>query len=131
MPLQYGLHEMSIAAAVLDAVRAETRLHGGARATRAGLRIGELSGVEPESLRFCLESLVAGDDLEPLAFDIETRPWTRRCLDCGAEFRVVEYNTACSGCGSAHTEAAGGDEMELSYLELEEPGCASRSNEKS
>jgi hydrogenase nickel incorporation protein HypA/HybF len=122
---------MSIAAAVLDAVRAESGLHGGAHVARAGLRIGELSGVEPDSLRFCLETLVAGDPLEPLVFDLEIRPWTRRCRDCGAQFRVLEYNPACAACGSARTEAAGGDEMELSYLELEDPACASRSNEKS
>jgi len=122
---------MSIAAAVLEAVRAESVLHGGAHVSRAGLRIGELSGVEPESLRFCLETLVTGDPLDPLAFDLEIRPWTRRCRDCGAEFRVVDYNPACALCRSANTEAAGGDEMELSYLELEEPGCASPSNEKS
>jgi hydrogenase nickel incorporation protein HypA/HybF len=122
---------MSIAAAVLDAVRAEADLHGGAHVSRAGLRIGELSGVEPESLRFCLETLVTGDPLAPLAFDLEIRPWTRRCRDCGVEFRVVEYNPACAACGSVRTEAAGGDEMELSYLELEEPACASPSNEKS
>jgi hypothetical protein len=30
---------MSVAASVLDAVRAESELHGGARVTRAGLRI--------------------------------------------------------------------------------------------
>jgi hydrogenase nickel incorporation protein HypA/HybF len=112
---------MSIAAAVLDAVRAESGLHGGAHATRAGLRIGELSGVEPESLRFCLETLVVGDALEPLTFDFEIRPWTRRCRDCGLEFRVLDYNPACSACRSPRTDPAGGAEMELSYLELEEP----------
>jgi hydrogenase nickel incorporation protein HypA/HybF len=122
---------MSIAASVLDAIRAETRLHGGAHATRAGLRIGEIAGVEPESLRFCLETLAAGDELAPIAFDLEIRPWTRRCRECGTEFHVVDYNPACSACGSASTEAAGGDEMEFSYLELEEPDCASPSNEKS
>ncbi len=112
---------MSIAASVLDAVRAETALRPGARATRAGLRIGELSGVEPDSLRFCLEALVSGSDLDPLAFDIELRPWKRRCLDCQAEFRVLEFNPACAVCGSSSTEAAGGDEMEFAYLEVEDP----------
>ncbi|HUP04245.1 MAG TPA: hydrogenase maturation nickel metallochaperone HypA [Bryobacteraceae bacterium] len=131
MPLQYGLHEMSIAAAVLDAVRTESALHGGAHVSRAGLRIGELSGVEPESLRFCLETLVTGDALAPLAFELEIRPWMRRCRDCGAEFRVVDYSPACPACRSANTEAAGGDEMELSYVEIEEPACESRLNEKS
>ena len=126
---------MSIAEAVLDAVRAEVALHPGARATRAGLRLGELSGVEAESLRFCLETLAAGSDLDPLAFDLEIRPWMRRCRECGAEFRVVAGEavqpTACPTCGSAHTENAGGDEIEFSHLELEEPECGSRSNEKS
>jgi hydrogenase nickel incorporation protein HypA/HybF len=112
---------MSIAAAVLEALRAEAANHGGARVARAGLRIGELSGVEPESLRFCLETLVSGSDLDPLAFDFELCPWTRRCRACGAAFRVVDWNPACPTCSSADTEAAGGDQMELTYLELEEP----------
>ena len=89
MPLQYGLHEMSIAENVLDAVRAERALHGGGRVTRAGLRIGELSGVEVESLRFCLEVLAADSDLAGAGFEIERAPWTRRCRACGAPFRVA------------------------------------------
>ncbi len=112
---------MSIAAAVLETLRAEAANHSGARVARAGLRIGELSGVEPESLRFCLETLVTGSDLDPLAFDFELCPWTRRCRACAAAFRVIEWNPACPTCGSADTEAAGGDQMELTYLELEEP----------
>jgi hydrogenase nickel incorporation protein HypA/HybF len=116
---------MSIAAAVLEAVRTEAGRFPGARVTKAGLRIGELSGVEPESLRFCLETLVSGSDLEPLAFEIEIRPWMRRCRGCGAEFRVVDSNPDCSLCGSTETEASGGDEMEFSYLELEEPDARS------
>ena len=115
------MHEMSIAAAVLDALRTESALHPGTHITRAGLRVGELSGVEPESLRFCLETLVAGSDLAPLAFDFEICPWTRRCRACGAVFQVVEWNPACATCASPDTEAAGGDQMELTYLELEEP----------
>ena len=74
IPLQYDLHEMSIAASVLDAVQAEAALHEGARVTRAGLRIGELSGVEAESLRFCLEVLVTDTELASLAFEIEVVP---------------------------------------------------------
>src|SRR5450755_5135543 len=111
---------MSIAASVLDALRAESALHGGARITRAGLRIGELSGVEVESLRFCLEVLVANTDWAALGFEIEFAPWTRRCRACAAVFRVSDSRPECTACGSADTEAAGGEELELSFLELEE-----------
>lgn len=68
------MHEMSIATSVLDAVRAEARKHQGAQVTKVGLRIGEWSGVDTESLRFCVEALVLGTDLERLAVDIEFRP---------------------------------------------------------
>ena len=112
---------MSIAASVLDAVRAESALHGGARVTRAGLRIGELSGVAVDSLRFCLEVLIGGTDLASLAFEFESTPWTRRCHRCDTVFRVIDARPECAACGSADTESAGGDQMELSFLELEEP----------
>jgi hydrogenase nickel incorporation protein HypA/HybF len=111
---------MSIAASVLDAIRAESLLHGAARVTRAGLRIGELSGVEIESLRFCLEALVAGTDLAPLAFELDPVPWTRRCRDCGTVFRVLDFQPACTACSSTATDPAGGDQLELSFLDLEE-----------
>ena len=131
MPLQWKLHEMSIAAATLDAIRAELQRYPGSHATRAGLRLGEISGVEPESLRFCLEALVAASDLAPLAFDFELRPWRRRCRDCGSEYDVSDPLAVCPACGSAIAETCGGAEMEFSYLELEEPACGSRLNEKS
>jgi len=63
----------------------------------------------------------SGSDLDPLAFEFELRPWTRKCKQCGETFRVVDYRPACAACGSSDTEAAGGDEIELSYLEVEEP----------
>ena len=111
---------MSIAGAVLEAVRAEMAARPGSRASCAGLRIGEISGVEVESLRFCLEALVPGSEFDPLRFEFEVVPWTRKCRVCGETFPVVEYRTECAKCGSAETEAAGGHEMELAYLEVEE-----------
>jgi hydrogenase nickel incorporation protein HypA/HybF len=111
---------MSIAASVLDAVRAEAVRHGGARVRAVGLRIGAVSGVEPESLRFCLEALVADTDLAPLRLEMELVDRRNRCLDCGTVFPVVDYNFTCSACGGARTEPAGGSELELGWLELDE-----------
>jgi hydrogenase nickel incorporation protein HypA/HybF len=68
------MHELSIAGSVIDAVRGEAARHQGARVTRVGLRLGEWSGVDVESLRFCLEALAKGTDLEPLDVEIDFRP---------------------------------------------------------
>jgi hydrogenase nickel incorporation protein HypA/HybF len=68
------MHEMGIANSVIDAVREEIARRPGARASKVGLRLGEWCGVDAESLRFCMEVLVKGTDLEPLALDIDFRP---------------------------------------------------------
>jgi len=65
------MHEVGIAASVLDAVRTEIARRPGARAVTVGLKIGELAGVDPESLRFGFDALVDGSDLEPLELAVE------------------------------------------------------------
>lgn len=110
---------MSIAESVLDAVRAESARLGSVHVSRVGLRVGELSGVEPESLRFCFEVLVKDTDLEPLALDLELVQRSNTCTRCGTNFTVVDYNLTCPACGSAETSASGGDEMLVTYVEVE------------
>ncbi len=53
------MHELSIADSILGAVRTEAARRPGARVAKVGLRLGELSGVDRESLSFCFEALVA------------------------------------------------------------------------
>jgi hydrogenase nickel incorporation protein HypA/HybF len=114
------MHELSIATSLLEAVHAESLRHAGARVRRVGLRIGELSGVDPESLRFCFECLVKDSPFEPLPLEIQFCPRRQTCPACRRTFSVVDYNTVCPSCGRDATECTGGTELELSYLELEE-----------
>jgi hydrogenase nickel incorporation protein HypA/HybF len=111
---------MSIAESVLEAVRAESARLGGARVSRVGLRVGELSGVQPDSLRFCFEALVKDSDLDPLALDLEFIPRTNTCRQCGAVFTVVDYDFTCPSCGGMETSVTAGDEMTLTYVEVED-----------
>ncbi len=68
------MHEMGIANSILDAVRKERALRPGYRIAKVGVRLGELGGVDTESLRFCFDALVLQTDLEPLELDIEFSP---------------------------------------------------------
>jgi hydrogenase nickel incorporation protein HypA/HybF len=113
------MHEMSIAGSMLEAVRAESARHN-AHVMAVGVKIGELSGVDSESLRFCFEALVLDTDLAPLALQIERLPWRHRCRRCDRDFDVQEYRTECPQCGSAETEMASGRELEFAYMEIEE-----------
>jgi hydrogenase nickel incorporation protein HypA/HybF len=114
------MHELSIANSLLEAIQAESLRHAGARVRSVGLRIGELSGVDPDSLRFCFECLVKDSPFEPLPLEIQFCPRRHTCPACRGTFLVVDYNTVCPSCGMDRTECTGGTELELSYLELED-----------
>jgi hydrogenase nickel incorporation protein HypA/HybF len=82
------MHEVGIAASVLDAVRTEVSQRPGYRAAVVGLRIGEMAGVDPESLQFAFDALVSGSELEPLSLNVEWAPRPQDCLDFA--FLVLE-----------------------------------------
>ena len=114
------MHELSIASAILEAVRKEADKRPGARVTKVGVKIGALSGVEPEALSFSFTVLVQGTDLDPLTLEIESVPRRQRCPACDLTFEVSEDSLACPRCGLAETVLSGGEELDLAYLEIEE-----------
>ena len=115
------MHELSIASAILDAVRKEAEKLSGAHVTKVGVRIGALSGVEPEALSFGFSVLVQGSDMDPLALVIEPVPRRQRCPECDFTFEVGDESLACPRCAKPDTLFAGGDELDLAYLEVEGP----------
>ncbi len=114
------MHELGIANSVIEAVRAAALQSPQARVRKVGLRLGELSGVDGDSLAFCFEALVRDTELAGVPLDIELCRRRHRCRCCGETFLVLNYQTACPLCGTSDTECIGGEELELTYLELEE-----------
>jgi hydrogenase nickel incorporation protein HypA/HybF len=114
------MHEVGIAASVLDAVRAEVSARPGWRASAVGLRIGSLAGVDAESLRFGFEALVRDSDLEPLRLEIEEVMRVQECLDCGLRFEADRYTLECRHCGSLRGRCIAGEELDITFIEVEE-----------
>ncbi len=114
------MHEMGIASSILGGVEAELQRHPGNRAIKVGVRIGELSGVDPDALSFAFEALTIDTDFAGLALDIEYVAPRSRCRECSREFDVRNYELFCPDCGSMNTERLSGDELQFTYLELEE-----------
>ena len=114
------MHEIGIAASILEAIRSEAARHRNARPVRAGLRIGELAGVDPEALRFCFGTLANDTDLAQLKLEIEVCARRHRCSVCRLEFPVSGYDFCCPACGREATEFVSGDQLDFAYLEVEE-----------
>ena len=114
------MHELGIAEATIDAVRKEAARYPNTRVARVGLRIGELAGIDPAALRFAFEAIVQGTEFETLYLEIESCPQKRRCMDCGLDFVVRDYDLRCPDCHGLHGDCIGGDELDLVFVEVEE-----------
>lgn len=113
------MHELSIADAILEAARKEAAKHPGVRVTKVGVRIGALAGVDPDALTFGFDALKQATDLASAGLEIEFVPRRHRCRQCETTFEVRDDGFGCPHCGSAESVFVSGDELDLTYLEVE------------
>ncbi|HET6932287.1 MAG TPA: hydrogenase maturation nickel metallochaperone HypA [Candidatus Acidoferrum sp.] len=115
------MHEVGIAASILESVETEARRRPESRFAAVGVRIGELSNVDQDALSFAFEALTRKTPMENLRLEVEWCPRRQKCLECGEEFAVQEFDLSCPKCGVNKTSCIGGTELDIAYLELEEP----------
>ena len=98
------MHELSIAMEILDIVEKEAKNHGAGNVTDIRLRIGDLSGVETDSLRFCFEAVRDEKELtRGAALTIVRVPVRIRCRPCEGEFGGKDHLLRCPSCGGFET----------------------------
>ena len=117
------MHEMGIANSILEAVRTEALRFPGGHICKVGVRIGELAGVDPDSMSFCFEALVRETELEPLTLEIEYCSRRHQCRACQSVFAAPLEGTRCPSCGGTDSSFVAGNELEFTYLEVEDGAC--------
>ena len=114
------MHELSIALEILDIVEREAVKHGAAVVKQVNLRIGDLSGVETESLAFSFEAVKGEKELTREAvLNIERLPVRIWCNPCEREFDSAGPLVMCPRCESFDTKLLQGEEMEIEDIEID------------
>jgi hydrogenase nickel incorporation protein HypA/HybF len=112
------MHELSIALSMIDQVEQQSAAQsGGVRSIQ--VKIGALSGVDVEALRFAWEIARAGTPLADAQLEIEFVPLMVRCPSCGVTRITQIFSVACPGCVDAEQEILAGKELELISLEVD------------
>jgi len=114
------MHEVSLMQNLLDIVSKTVEREGGTKANLIHLRLGELSGVNKDALRFAFDVLAKGTVAEGAKFEIEDVPLRVQCSDCGEEFSPEELTFRCENCGSTNIEITSGREMEIDYILMDD-----------
>ena len=121
------MHEMGIAASVLDLVRQDVPVIQGPLVRRVTVRVGELAGVQADSLRFCFEALVAGTPYQSAALAIEQLAAMRACRGCGTEFAagVRTFTSKQSSPATSWTSRTSGIFETICAVRSHSPGRSS------
>ena len=113
------MHEYSIMQNALHEALRQARLAGAARVHSIRLRIGVLSGVVPDALRFAFEALTPGTAAQGALLAIEEVPARFWCATCRREFLSANFYAECPDCGGPSAELRAGRELELSSMEVD------------
>ncbi len=112
------MHEFGIAETIVQTALDAARAHGAARVDVVRVRIGDLSGVVEEALRFAFESIADGTPAGGARLEIERAPVRCYCSSCGVEFATAPLDYQCPACGAISGDVRGGREMDLVSIEV-------------
>lgn len=118
------MHELSIVRALLQLVEEHRPVGSTIRSVR--VRVGPLQAIVPDSMTLAWEAATTDHELAGSILKLEMLPWQLHCLECDRRWEAEDPLESCR-CGSNRCVPAGGDELQLEYLELaatSAPGAA-------
>lgn len=110
---------MSIAQSIVETVLDEAGRAHADRVVKVTLKIGELTGIMPDSLLFCFELLTRATVAAHAELVIDTVPVTAQCTRCSSAFTISQSLYRCRECGNPDIELRSGRELQITGVEIE------------
>jgi len=115
------MHEMGIAMQVVEiAVASIPEALKSVRVKSVRLKIGRLSSVVPDSLRFCFDIVSKESAIAGAVLEIEEIPVTAVCKACGNRWTIEGPAFSCPQCGQGSIQLTSGQELDIASIEIEE-----------
>ena len=112
------MHELSLAGEILRVVESNLVGENYARVQCLTLQIGELAGVESDSLLFALTHMPCGNLLESTSIRFEPVPGSGYCPDCEKRVAIDFIHSPCILCGHHPLEHLDGTSIWIREIEL-------------
>lgn len=113
------MHEYSIVQSLLESCENHAKENDASKVTKVVVKIGVLSGVEPDLLKSAFDTFKEATICENADFIINSQPVVIECGECGHQTTLDEMEFKCQKCGSLKVFTIDGEDMYLMSLELE------------
>jgi len=113
------MHEMGIAMQIVEIAIASIPADlKNVRVEKVNLKVGKLSAVVPDSLRFCFEIVAKDTVLCDAELNIEEVPVVVRCNECHTQETISEPAFTCRNCNSGSVDLVSGRELDIDSIEV-------------
>ncbi|MGJ3249238.1 MAG: hydrogenase maturation nickel metallochaperone HypA [Elainellaceae cyanobacterium] len=112
------MHEVGIMQTTLNIALDYANRQGATQIHQMTVRVGALSGVEPDALTFAFDVVVQGTIAEQARLRIDVIPAVCYCPACETEFQPSDWIYDCPVCHAVATELRQGKELELTTMEV-------------
>jgi hydrogenase nickel incorporation protein HypA/HybF len=113
------MHEMAVTESILRITLDHAERAKAAKVNAITIKIGQLSSLVDDSIRFYWELIAADTIAEKADLRFERVPARVLCLDCAAEYPLRKDSFACPKCGSERFRVTAGEEMIVESIEVE------------
>jgi hydrogenase nickel incorporation protein HypA/HybF len=114
-----SMHELSIAMSLIEIATEEVERLGDVRVDAVHLRLGPLSGVVEDALRFSFDLVADGTSVQGARLEIEHVALSVHCSQCDAtRYPVSVQHLRCPVCDTPTPDIVRGKDLELFALEV-------------
>lgn len=112
------MHEVGLMQNALDIALKNANANGAISIEKIHMKIGALSGVEPDALSFAFEILKEDTIAANAELVVEYIPLRMHCSQCNLDFEPVNNESICPQCHDPVWETVSGRELHVSRIEF-------------
>jgi hydrogenase nickel incorporation protein HypA/HybF len=118
------MHEISICQGILKTIEAEMEPKDLPNVREIHLKVGVLSNIDGELLKYVFEFVKADTSFEKAALFVEMIDITATCEKCSQSVKVEKYKFVCPTCGAPLSNITEGNELLINKIIVEETSYA-------
>jgi hydrogenase nickel incorporation protein HypA/HybF len=104
---------------ILETVEHEMEKCNASVLNQLTLRVGTLTAVEPDAMRFAFNAAIEKTLMEGAKLEIVESALSGRCRDCGTEFPLTEFDSPCPICRGVDIKRLTGTELDIVSIDVD------------
>lgn len=112
------MHEVSLMQSTLELAVEQAQRQGATQIHQITLRIGQLSGVDPDAIAFAFDVVTQNTMAEKAQLHIDFLPAICYCAHCQQTFQPSDWVDECPTCHHLSMDLRQGKELQLASMEV-------------